>query len=194
MKLQYNLKKGGKIMMKLKSALKKVAMIIASATVISLSIVNVSAINAFYTIDNDTIDSSYGNINNGFTYLKNVSSLYNSDARITASKNTSNSYSWTYPASGQYGNTNLTVTVRAYLNYTNFTDPTARYTVQKSQYVDDVVGYINQNRASAGWNNIGTKTMSSTYAGGGFVSSRVTVTPSGTSGCYTGADGIIVIY
>lgn len=69
-----------------------------------------------------------------------------------------------------------------------------KYTVQKTQDSDDPVGYINQNRAPAGWNEIGTKTMTSATAGGGFISSKASVTPSGTSGCYTGADGLVVIY
>ncbi len=178
----------------MKSKLKKFvsgAMIALTLSVNTLSI-PASAYSATRTIDNDSIASGYGNTNGGnaYSYLK-ANSLYNGDARIASSSKSSCSYYWKYPSMGANA-TSCRCTIKVYLNHANFTDPSAAYYVQLSNTQSNRVGYLNQEKAPAGWISV-AKTLSPLPEGSYYTSKHAFVEPSGTKGKNTGADAIQVL-
>lgn len=162
-----------------------------------ISIIFISNFTAFAVgtrlVDNDTIDQSCYNERSGFNSYMSYGYLYNGDARIENSSNSSKFYQWLYPASGPSGNT-MTVSLSVYLKHSRFTDPRAWYSVQYTQFSSYSLGRINQRLATSGWNYLRNISVPSLYAGGGFISHYVELSPSGTPGGETGADAIQIDY
>lgn len=173
---------------------KIIAPIIATSVILSSALsVNVCAVRVSRLVDNDTIAQGCSNDRIGFSSYMSYGYLYNGDARIENSANSNDWYQWSYPPSGPSGNT-MTVSLAVYLNHARFTDPDARYYVQIAQDIGSTVGRINQQTAANGWNYLPSATISSIYAGGGFVSHYVEVWPSGSPYRETGADAIQINY
>ena len=114
---------------------------------------------------------------------------YNGDAERGASSDPITGqgcrYVWKHYilSSASYG------TLSAYLWHSTFTDPSARYFIWKL-YNQPQFGVINQNKAAAGWNVIGTADISG-FAG---ASPEFGVQSSLASGTYMGADAIKIVY
>ena len=165
----------------------------ASMTVASMASISVSATSTTRTIDNDSIAEGYGNENVGFSYIKNISSLANGDARYSSSSSSNNRYTWKYPqlsskSTAQYA----TIEVGAYLAYSSWTDTAAAYYAEYYSYTYKKIGTINQNKAPNGYSYIEAKDIRSLSAGGGHYSSSAYVVPSGNANQTTGADEIKV--
>lgn len=167
---------------------KKMVAIATVVTMLTTGVGNMVVRAVTRTIDNDSIASGYGNINNGFSYITS-SSLYNGDARI-ADSNSSYSYYWTYPAIS-FSAPSCNIVVQAYLNHASFTDIAAMYTVAVCQNAGYNIATINQNVAPSGWSLIRKNNLTSLDMAYYFSSSYAHVVPSGRGG-QTGADGIIV--
>lgn len=166
----------------------------ASMTVASMFSMSVSAATTTTrTIDNDSIADGYGNENSGFSYIKNVSSLANGDARYSSSSSSSNYYSWKYPSMSSKSTTQYaTIKVGAYLSYSSWTDTAATYYVQYNFYSDCKIGTINQNKAPNGYSYIEAKDIHTLNADGGHYSANAYLYPSGNANQTTGADEIKV--
>lgn len=172
---------------------KKIVAVVMSITTISVCSTGITAnaYSATRTIDNDSIASGYGNVNenNAYSYIT-ANYLYNGDARIVPSSSSNSCYEWTYP--GMSASTNsCTCKVEAYLRHADFTDKSAGYYVNMSQYTSDRIGYIDQSIAPSGWSTV-SKRITSLPGVTYFASEYAFVMPSGRSGQHTGADGLKV--
>lgn len=172
---------------------KKIAASVMALTTLAVGSVGMtaSAYSATRTIDNDSIASGYGNENdnNAYSYIT-ADYLYNGDARIASSSSSNSYYSWTYPSMSAADKT-CTCKVQAYLKHADFTDTSAAYYVNLSQYTSIRIGYINQNTAPSGWSSV-TRSNIPVPGVTFYASEYASVKPSGGSGKHTGADGLKV--
>lgn len=145
-----------------------------------------------YTIDNDDAQG-HSNSSVGFSTYLSGTALYRGNARRQPSNSPSNGmYRWTYSKSFNKSG-NIKATLKVYLNDYSFTDPSAKYYVNYgNHFVMKQIGIINQNTAPAGWSTVGTTTMSPIGQNQNHSLEYVELMPSGKSGYYTGADGIII--
>lgn len=180
---------------------KKLTASVMAMTTLAVCTVGMTAsatTSATLTIDNDSIASGYGNndVRSAYTYMT-ADSLYNGDARYTSSSNSNCDYYWSYPPLGSTNPKYFTIHIGAYLNHSRFTDDGAKYFVRYHPYTYKKVGTIDQNYAPGGWNYrsvSGVKSLNLVATGetAGYSSCDAYVEPSGSSGKYTGADGLKV--
>lgn len=165
----------------------------ASMTIASMFCMNVSAATTTRTIDNDSIADGYGNENLGFSYINNVSSLANGDARYSSSSSSDNRYTWKYPSMSSKSTTQYaTIKVGAYLAYSSWTDTAAAYYAQYYFSAYKKIGTLNQNKVPNGYSYIEAKDILTLGAEGGHYSASAYVVPSGNANQTTGADEIKV--
>ena len=170
-------------------------LVLAAATVLAVNPISAFAVTTVTrTADNDAVASSgNSNYNYGFVYTT-ASSHYNGDARISGSAYSGNIYEWIYPhpksGAAFVKGDNVSIKVEAYLNHSTFKDPAAVYYVNTWQYTATFVKTLDQNKAAAGWNVLGTISQNRD----GWLSEYVHMNPSGTVGLNTGADAIRVTY
>ncbi len=151
----------------------------------------------YHAIDNDALESSgYWNVNynNYYSYITG-NSLWNGDARFRKS-NGHQTYEYRHN-SITLGH-HPTAEIRAYLNHNDFSDPYAEYQI-KTNYVESArIGYINQDRAAAGWNIAKDRNGNSKIVinqPGTTIAYGVRVLSSGWGSDYgTGADAVSVKY
>ena len=173
---------------KKKSFVRLIAACISGAIIGSTVGITADAITVSHVIDNDPLAST-GNTSysSGFSYMTG-SNCYNGDAQIASSGNSSYFYHWVHETTTLGGPKTVTVNLMVYLNHSNFTDPSAVYSVYQNGGAL-TVGKINQNLAAGGWN-----TLSSVTAANFTQLKMVCVDPSTYSGYYTGADAVDVKY
>ncbi len=153
--------------------------------------VNAYTVHSTHIIDNDDAQG-YSNSRYGFDTKINASTLYYQDAR-TQRCNSSSVYSWNYGWHSRY--TPFYVTVNAFLYHASFTDPRAAYYfTDGTSSIVNLVGYINQNTAPAGWSSIGTKATGIVSPEGKYYTNQVELVPSSNGASYTcGADAVKVV-
>ena len=144
------------------------------------------------TIDNDDAQG-YDNSRSGFDTLLKASTLYYQDARTQVCNSDWNYYRY-HLSKGYSRYTPIYGKVSAYLYNVKFTDPEAYYTISSVTSVcDPPAGYINQDLAAAGWNEIGTAENNIQHATKKYVTLYATVQASQNHSTKTcGADAIKV--
>lgn len=175
---------------------KKIRHIVVPMLILVMLIIGMTlSVQAFTIAQTDTIDNDdaqgYSNDREGFNEKFTGSNLFYQDARIQEC--TESYYYYGYNLKTAYTrHTDIYGTVSAFLYHKRFTDPEANYligTCSSSMYCS--AGYINQNLAPAGWNEIGTAVNSLLFAPDIRSTDDVRVQPSGNHpGFYCGADAI----
>ena len=144
-----------------------------------------------FTIDNDTVDSTCINWQNGFDIYVTGSAHYNDDCRRALTSNTEAFYEWSKRSCMLASSKPIYVTAGYYLNNTLFTDPQAMYYIVQRDG-GYLMGYVNQKTARGGWSYI-NYTITKNYATpGGYSVWGMSVSPSGVGTGYTGADAISI--
>lgn len=163
--------------------------IFAGLTVAFSSLVAVNSVAVY--IDNDDAHG-YSNTRRGFDTYLSGDSHYNGDAR-RQSTGGNYEYAWWLNSASETSSSSIIVTLEAYVNHSNFTDPNATYYVNGCDTIFEV-NSINQNTADAGWNYVGRRVVKPLTSIGytRITTSAVCVIPSSNSGYNTGADGIWV--
>lgn len=145
-----------------------------------------------HIIDNDDAQG-YSNDRYGFDTKLSARSLYYGDARLQTCNSNGSTYYYNFTPYGR--STKIYATVSAYLNHTKFTDPRAAYYINDySTAGSALAGYINQNTAPGGWNQIGTASTGIRSASGLYATQRVELCASTQGSSYNcGADAIKVV-
>lgn len=146
-----------------------------------------------YIIDNDDAQGFSNKDYYGFDTKISGTNLYYKDARTQTCNKNGSVYYYDYPSYTRY--TTIFVTISAYLYHKSFTDPRASYWINDySAANSSLAGYINQNTAPAGWNQIGTASADIRRADGLRATRRAEVWPSTNGSSYTcGADAVKVV-
>ena len=152
---------------------------------------NAVGTNSIYClIDNDTVDSSYYNIRQGFLAYLNDPNYYNKDMRRTDSNKGDDNYSWFTDSPLSHSATAyIDVDLDIYLYSSTSKDPSALYYAYSIGMVagtGKLICSMDQSTATNGWNSF----SKSVYIGSSGDVIGLTLYPSGEGSTYTGADAV----